>query len=204
MNKLINNYMVRKKQTVHNKEFKERVQKWFKEKGWIDKSDDIWDKLYEAGLDNLPYKPEYLIERDGLLFFLATSRKQNWSQAKVFTKNQTQGIGIDMYKYKMLLGVQAKTGIQVAFIFYNDFTKEWIFRQLDMLPKPKIFFGGSKCIVADFSYWQLKHDCFNCWLQHPEITRKCLHSKKYGRRRELAMWNTEIFADKITIQEKLI
>jgi len=188
----------------NKKAFYKEADKWIKNNGWTDYSYTIDFELYRYKLEEFPYKPQYLISKDRIPYFLQFFQKGDWSHAK---KLGFAGTGIDYYKYKFLLAIQRITGIQVGLVMWNEQIDKFVFRQLDQLPKPVIFWKGMGCRAHELRYYELEYDCYKCFIKRPDITHECLHQHKRffkRKRREMAMWTTTCFADEFIIQQKML
>lgn len=187
------------------KQFHIIVSKWIKENKWKDVSTKMNSIFGYHQLEDYPYKPQYLITRKKTPFFLNFFQKGDWSQAKVL---DGQGTGIDLYKYKFLLKLQAITAIQVGLVMWNESTDKFIFKQLDQLPNPIVFFKGNMCRAFQLRKTDVQFNCYKCWKEYPQICRDCIKGKKEElkkrRLREMAMWKVSEFANKIVIQPKLV
>lgn len=188
-----------------NKEvFKEKINKWILSNGWTDFSHLIDTNLRNYRLEEIPYKPQYLVAKDKTFFYLQFFQKGDWSHAK---KLEFAGTGIDYYKYKFLFAVQRKTNIQVGLVMRNEVQDKFVFRQLDQLPKPVIFWKGMACRAHMLRHPELEYNCFKCFTKRPDITHECLHQHKRikkRKKREMAMWPVKEFGEEFIIQTKLI
>ena len=183
-----------KKEKFNTKQFRIDALNWLKDNGWADISDKIEVILFANGLENIPYKPEILVEKDGLKFFMLPFQKDDWTHSNTLDKDLT---GFDSYKYSFLKGLQGKTGIQVGVLMWaKNKGERFIFIQLDALGNPTYWFGQKGgCLVH-------KRDYYKCWQEHPEVVRS--YFKNLKRRRELALWDVQLFIDKVAIQVKLL
>lgn len=194
----------------NKKVFDKKCKKWILDNKWRDLSPAIEAILFTKMIDNIPFKPQYLIARkfngdtEETLFFLNFFQKGDWSKA---VKLDFEGTGIDWYKYKFLQAIQTITGIQIGLVMWNETTDKFVFRQLDQLPKPIIFFKGMACYAHELRKRNIEFDCFECFKNNPSITDECIHKRKSGRRkkkREMAMWKVSEFANEFIIQSKLL
>jgi len=186
------------------KVFNVKCRQWIKDYKWKDKSKEIEEIKAKFRLEEYPYVPHYLVEKDGVLFWLSFFQKGNWSNAKVF---EGQGTGLDWYKYKFLQALQRITNIQVGLVMWNEELDKFVFRQLDQMPKPFRFFSGYACRAVALRRTVLAFDCYNCWLNYPEMTDECIHQRlqiKKRKIREMAMWKVSEFADQFVIQTKML
>jgi len=188
----------------NKKVFYKKAEKWIRDNNWKDYSYLIDSELQKYRLEEFPYKPQYLISKDKIPFFLQFFQKGDWSYAK---KLDFAGTGIDFYKYKFLEALQAITRIQVGLVMHNETSDSFVFRQLDQLPKPVIFWKGNMCYAHELRYHELEYNCFKCFETRPSITHECLHRHKQNKnkkKREMAMWKVSEFANEFIIQPKLI
>lgn len=186
------------------KAFKIKCNEWIKKNGWTDYSHLIDSKLAEKKLEEFPYKPQYLVSKDKTPFFLQFFQKGDWSHAK---KLGFAGTGIDWFKYKFLEALQNITNIQVGLVMFNEQANKFVFRQLDQLPKPIIFWKGMACRAHELRHQELEYNCYKCFNERPDITHECLHQhrrEKKRKKREMAMWSINEFADEFIIQPKLL
>ena len=185
------------------KVFSKKVEKWIEKNGWTNYSHLIDFEIKRFKLEEFPYKPQYLVLKDRIPFYLQFFQKGDWSHAK---KLGFAGTGIDYYKYKFLLTIQRITGIQVGLVMWHEGTDKFIFRQLDQLPKPIIFWKGLACRAHELRHSELEYNCYKCFIEGPDITHECLHQHRRERKRkkrEMAMWPITEFADEFIIQTKL-
>jgi len=182
-------------------DFKPKAEKWFKKNKWKNKSKLIDSVLAEHRLEEFPYKPNYLVQKDNVFYFLQFFQKGDWSHAK---RLGFAGTGIDYFKYKLLLALQEITGIQVGLVMWTETEDKFVFRQLDQLPKPIIFWKGMACRAHELKQFEIEYKCYRCFIKRPEITHECIHQhKKKKKIREMAMWEINQFADEFIIQTKL-
>lgn len=202
--------------TVDREKFKAKVDTWIKENGWEDISKDI-DSIYgQYRLEELPYKPDHLIKKDNIVFFVNFFFKGNWAYNQ---KMQSEVTGFDLYKFRFLNYLQKITNIQVGVIMYNETEDKMVFKQIDQLSKPVIYFGTMGCrafalkpkyndVVYDQRGQHKEFNCSLCWEKYPHITKQCITKNYEGapkrKRREMAMWSIDEFADSMTIQPRLI
>jgi len=188
----------------NKKVFSKKVAKWIQSNGWKDYSYLIDSELQKYKLEEFPYKPQYLISKDKIPFFLQFFQKGDWSHAK---KLGFAGTGIDYYKYKFLLALQRLTGIQVGLVMWNETNDKFVFRQLDQLPNPIIFWKGMACRAHELRHYELQYNCYECFIKRPDITHECLHQHKREKKRkirEMAMWPVTYFGDEFIIQRKML
>ena len=186
------------------KKFLEKAEKWLQDEGWKNRKDMMDQLIGQFRLEEFPYKPQYLIERNGTFFIVNFFQKGGYSYSK---KLGGQATGLDYYKYKFLNALQSITGIQAGLIMHNETTDKFCFRQLDQIKNPVIYFKGMGCYAHELKKKDIEYNCFKCFKQCPHITDECLHrrkpERKKKRRREMAMWNINEFADNLIIQHKL-
>jgi len=182
--------------------FKPKATKWFKKNGWKDKSKQIDFILTKHRLEEFPYKPQYLIQKNNILYFLQFFQKGGVSHAK---KLGFAGTGIDYYKYKFLEALQNLTNIQVGLVMWTETENKFTFRQFDQLPKPMMFWKNMACRAHELKQFNLEYKCYDCFLKRPEITHECIHQhKKKRKKREMAMWPITEFANEFIIQQKML
>ena len=195
----------------NKKVLKEKVEQFIKKHDWKNISDEMEDVLAQYKLEALPYRPHLLILKDGIPFFINYFAKGDYSSFKSKFEGKLC-TGFDLYKYKLLLHLQSKTGIQSGVIMWNETTDEFKFEQLDQLPNPIIFFGNIKCRANElrpkYNDVARHFQCGKCWERYPDICRQCITRNYEGasksKRREMAMWDLNCFSNEIIIQPQLI
>lgn len=147
-------------------------------------------------LEDIPYKPKFLIEKDGQKMWTYYF----WKGGYPFWESKFgQVTGFDWYKYQCMIGLTAETGIPCAILFDSEAQPEIIFRQLDQLPPPRHSrFNKKNCRRAFEPYAPLKAKCFQCWKENVNTFRMCKEQNKKVRT-GLAVWMKEQFGhDTIT------
>lgn len=192
------------------KVFYKKAEKWIKQNGWEDISNKIPEILFKYRLEEIPYKPKYLVVKENIPFYLNFFQKGDWKYAR--TKFNGQACtGFDLYKYRFLEYLQAKTYIQAGLVMHSETTDQFVFRQLDQLPKPQIWFGNMVCRAYELrpKYNDVAQGfkCAQCWEKYPEIGRQCRKRNypgaKSAKKREMVMWPLTEFSDEFIIQTKL-
>lgn len=180
------------------------IKEFLTKNGWkvYDFNDQlIYTYLYNAGLLEIPYKPKYLIEKDGKRMWAYYFWKGGYPY---WESKFGQVTGFDWEKYKMMEGLTAKTQLPCAVLFDSESEPEIIFRQLDQLPRPKHSrFKKENCKRAYEIYAPLKAQCFKCWLDNPTTYLMCYRQKKKSRT-GLAIWDKNQFGHDLVTQPSLI
>ena len=185
-------------------QFRIKAEKWLLDEGWIVRNDLMDELIGRYQLEEFPYKPQYIVQKDGILFLINFFQKGSYSYSK---KLGGQATGLDYYKYKLLMALQTITGIQAGLIMHNETTDKFVFRQVDQLKNPVIYFKGMACYAHELKKWDIQYNCFKCFKECPHITDECIHKRKDGRKkkkREMAMWATTEFSETLTIQPKFL
>lgn len=171
---------------------------WFKQKGWKVLPNEILETiLLMSKLENIPYKPHFLIEKERQRFFINIFNKEDYFPSK---KTQSWVTGFEWYKYIYSQVLADLTGIQTAVLFHNETLKEFIFRQLSELPNP-IKWRVSYCLAKEYGRRDETLQCFKCWKNNPYTARNCIHRKTKSR--PMAVWEVENFLDTTSFQPKL-
>jgi len=163
--------------------------KWLKSQGWQVYPADIL--LLANQLDEIPYKPQLLITKNGDKFFVVISEKDEFFLSKTEKGLMT---GLDLYKYEFLKEIKKVTGIPSALLFTETTTGKRIFNQITELQNPILWHR------SNFHCDQHKLDYSGCWRKHAFVTKKMKKRKK----QPMAMWPVENFKDEIKYQAQLI
>ena len=171
---------------------------WLKKNGWKLLDENILNTvLFATQMENIPYKPHILVEKDGYKFFIIISNKEEYYPSK---KHQEWMTGFDWYKFKFSKAIGDKTGIPIAVLFHNEQLNEFIFRQLDELPNPDIWHRDS-CLAAQYMRPE-KLNCYQCWKLNPHTANNCVKHRKV-KTTTMSMWFVNNFSDNTTFQPKL-
>lgn len=186
------------------KNLQKDVKQFLTENGWKVyefESEEVFSYLYASQLVEIPYKPKYLIEKDGQRMWAYYF----WKGAYPFWRSKGEQItGFDWHKFQFMQGLSRKTNLPVAILFDSESQPEIIFRQLDQLPTARHSrFRKENCRRAYEPYAPLKAKCFHCWQENPMTYRLCSHDKKKTRT-GMAVWAKNAFAHDTIIQAKLI
>ncbi len=176
---------------------REKGVQWLEKQGWKDISNKIDFILGKNKLESIPFKPQYLFEKDGYKFFINFFNKEDYFWSK---KYECYVTGFDWWKNQFLRVLEDLSGIQSAVIFHNEILDEFIFKQINQLPKP-IRWRVDACLAKQYSRWDEFLDCYKCWRRNPQTTRNCLH--RTTKRRPMAVWRVEIFQSDTAFQTKL-
>lgn len=185
------------------REFEHKINKWIEDNNLKDISDDIYPILASNSISNIPFKPTYLILKEGIPFFLVFFQKGRYPVNKRLQERVT---GIDYYKYKLLLYIEKMTGIQVAIVMHNEEEDKFIFTQLDLINPPIMYFRGTGCYANELRKDSIRYNCGKCFEECPRICDECIHKRKDGRkkkRREMAMWPVSYFNEEVEVQPKM-
>jgi hypothetical protein len=155
----------------------------------------IKQELESFGLHNIPYLPHLIISKDGLSFIVMLF----WKEKYPFTKGGRKYTGIDWYKYQLLQEIEAKTHMLVGLIMYSSQENRMIFRQMNQLGKPDLWFRDYCLVKAN--KLNKPFECQNCFKQYPEICERCITGKK-GK--AMAIWSVDEFETGFTVQPKLL
>lgn len=152
-------------------------------------------------LEDIPYKPKFLIEKDGQKMWAYYF----WKGGYPYWKSSGGEItGFDWIKFKFMEGLSQITGIPVAVLFDSEQQPEIIFRQLDQLPQPKHSRAKKEnCRRAYEPYAPLKFKCFQCWKDNSSTFKLCKMQKKKTQT-GLAVWSKNCFEHNTTHQPGLI
>lgn len=177
---------------------------FLKEKGWIvyeKESDKYALELYSNQLENIPYKPIGLIEKDKQMYWIFFF----WKGAfPVWQSAGGQVTGFDWLKYQMMLGLTEYTHIPCAVLFTSEIDNKIIFRQLDQIPNPRHSFAKRpNCSRMYEPYHPLGWKCFKCWRDNPELFHRCSHEKR-KQKTGMATWPKQFFGEDTSHQPNLI
>jgi len=178
--------------------YKNLALRWLKKQGWKNESNYMIEFLLGLDkLEDLPYRPHFLISKDEHFFFVNLFNKDDYFWSKHFGYYMT---GMDFYKYRFLQALQNETKVQPAVLIWNETLKEFIFRVLEELSKPVIW-HRNKCLAQDYQRKEEILECFKCWRNNPLTVRKCIHRKT--KTRPMAMWDVSCFGNKTNYQIKM-
>ena len=168
------------------------------DKGWqvYDEHDDIFSSnICSAGLEEIPYKPKFLIEKDNQLFWLYYFWKGDYPKWE--GKFQCAITGFDYHKYDFMRGITKMTGIPCAVIFDSEVHKELIFRQLDQLPTPKHSRAPKRDPKWGFNYFEM-------WKNDPPYYRMLVKNAKFKFKSGMAIWDKSYFGHDTSFQKQLV
>lgn len=173
-----------------NPEFQQEILDWCAKTGWIIDNDEYINVMCKYKLENLPYKPHFLIKRDNEKFLITIFEKDEFFYAK---SKQTDVTGFDYFKYDFLLYFQRETNIPVAIIMKELQTGHIIFKELDFLLSPIIWRRDANvCVEHKLHYVQ-------CWKDHAwRIGRS-----KQKKIRPMAIWPVEKFTNEFIYNARL-
>lgn len=160
-----------------------------------DDDDKFSTNICSVGLEDIPYKPKYLIEKQGQLFWLYYFWKGDYPKWE--GKFQCAITGFDYHKYSMMKGITKLTGIKCAVIFDSETEHELIFRQLDQLPNPK-HSRAPKCDPK----WGFNY--FDMWKNDPAYYRMLVKNAKFKFKSGMAIWDKSYFGHDLTFQPSFV
>lgn len=187
------------KRTFNRAKFDNKFRLWILSQEWKDISNQISTILFDSKIENIPYQPKYLVEKDGIKMFLYPFQKGDYPYSKKLGQRVT---GLDWYKYQFAKAIQDITRIFVGVVMWSELSDLMVFRQLDMLGKPIIYFKGSSCLAKEYGRYLEAFKCYTCWKNNPQTVRDCIHHQK-KKIREMAMWTIALFSNDTIIQRKI-
>ena len=155
----------------------------------------IKQELTDFGLQNIPYLPHLIIQKDKISFIVMMF----WKEQFPYTKKGIQYTGMDWYKYMFLREIEKITHTMVGLIMYSSQEGKMIFRQMNQLPKPMCWFRDY-CLVKE-NKLIAPLDCVHCSTAYPDLCNKCINGKK-GK--TMAIWDVNEFESGLSVQTSLL
>jgi len=174
------------------------IEDFLYDRGWevFHEDEDLFNNnLCAADVQDIPFKPKYLIKKAGQMFWLYYFWKGDYP--KWAGKFQCAITGFDWHKYEMMKGLTKVSNIPCAIIFDSETEHELIFRQLDQLPNPR-HSRAPKCDPK----WGFNY--FDMWKNDPQYYRMLVKNAKFKFKSGMAIWPKEYFGHDTNYQPNLV